>query len=628
MPHPPTIVPRTAFLEAADATRRLALAAPAVLALSLSFGVSQATVLARLSDEPATASAEGPLGIDLLGPGPLPLAPRQTSDLRAARPDPQDPDDLWATIDACMAEEMAAERGPGAALAVYQHGELVYEKGYGLRSLEADAAPVDAQTQFRIGSITKMFTAAAVMQEVDAGRVDLEAPVTRYIEEFSLATAGGAERISVWNLLTHTSGYPDNFLGVVPLDSDTEDSALSHWVLRQTGTRLHAPPGSFWNYSNPNYSLAGLVAERSAGMPYQSLMAERVFEPAGLTNTTLRPAEVMARGNYSTGYWTHPAKGPMASLPDSYDNWIVAPAGYAFSTVGDLVRWAALLMHGGEGLISAEAAEAMQSRQQSLDYYPGFDYGFGVFRERYKGLEVMQHSGAVPGWGGYLLWVPSEDFAVATLVNAFPAILDRSAYCAVDAILDPKGQDPRRPAGDPSEWPGFVGDYSGGVWDGTDLRVSLQIKADGQLEMDFQPDESSSQPFRSDLRNAFGRTFRFDANGQPDSSLTVIPDKRDPARIWLRNRGWALAMPPWIPPTLQPTLEPPPSTTASPTVTGPTAEPPTVAPPTVAPPIATATAEATAVVVPSQTQTPDPSTIPASAPLYLPSLENRHAPGT
>lgn len=502
-----------------------------------------------------------------LGPGPLALAPRPPLAADRAASMQQEPPTPWEAIDSCVREEMDIEAGPGAAIAVYQGGKLVYQKGYGTRVRDGDQ-PVDAQTQFRIGSITKMFTAAAVMQEVDAGRVDLRAPLTTYIPELALADPGAAASLTPWNLLTHSSGYPDNvLLGLDSIDGAKDDAALAAWVGTQSGTHLHVPPGTLWNYSNSNFTLAGLVAERASGIPYHRLMAERVFARAGLTNTTLLPADVLARGNFSTGYWTNPLTGePQVSGPDAYDNWAAAPAGYAFSTAGDLARWAALLMHGGDGVISPAAAQAMQARQQSLDYFPDYDYGFGVFRERYKGLDVMSHGGNIPGWGGYLLWVPEADFAVATLVSAFPATLDRSAYCAVDAVLKPQGEQPGRPAGDPTEWPGFLGDFGGWVVDDSYLRTRVEAKADGGLAMVFPeiPIDMQGTPFRTDLRNAFVRTFAFDSNGdgQPDDSITFIPDKADPSRLWIRNRGWVLSHPELVTPTARP--EPSATPTAKP----------------------------------------------------------------
>lgn len=496
-----------------------------------------------------------------LGPGPLPLTPRLSSGLAGSVP-AQDPATPWERIDACMREEMGSEGGPGASIAIYRDGEIVYRKGYGRKAAGDDAADVDPDTQFRIGSVTKMLTAAAVMQEVDAGRVDLQAPVTRYVPELQLAEPGEAASISVWNLLTHTAGYPDNvLLGLDSIDGAREDAALGAWAAGQTQTRLHAPPGSFWNYSNSGFSLAGLVAERSSGLPYHRLMAERIFARAGLSETTMLPAEVLARGNFSHGYWTDPRTGKLREeTPDSYDNWAAAPAGYAFSTAGDLVRWAALLMKGGGGVLSSEAADAMQARQQSLDYYPDYDYGLGIFRERYKGLDLMNHGGNVPGWGAYLLWVPSEDFAVATLVNAFPATLDASALCAVDVLLAPQAEAVRPPAGDPTEWPGFLGRYGGLVVDGSHLRTEVLATSDGSLEMVFPdvPIDMQGTPYRTKLWSAFLRTFGIDSDGddRPDNAISFIPDRKDPTRLWLRNRGWVLARPAWAEPGQTPTPQP------------------------------------------------------------------------
>ena len=340
--------------------------------------------------------------------------------------------DLDAVVDQCVTDAMAAIDTPGAAVAVIVDGELRYEQGYGVKR-RGGADPVDADTQFRIGSVTKMFTAAAVMQQVEAGTVFLDDRVTRFVPELDLRGPWDDDPMTVEHLLTHSTGIPD--LSFHP-NGRTGSDALSEWVGGLDSVGLHAPPGAFYNYSNPNFNLAGLVVERASGSDYRSYMATNIFAAAGLDDTTFDPAAVAARGNASWGHMDDGAGGETVYAPDEYDNGEYAPAGYAYSTAGDLVRWALLLADGGGGVLSPASAAAMQAPHRDMQIVPGMGYGYGIFVEPFYNLTVRQHGGNIWGWGTYLLWHPQRRFAVAVLANTFSSLPD-AAYCIADAVLEP-----------------------------------------------------------------------------------------------------------------------------------------------------------------------------------------------
>ncbi len=173
----------------------------------------------------------------------------------------------------CVESDMEAVGAPGAAVTVMLDGAVIFDRGFGYKHRNRPDR-VDSDTRFRIGSATKMFTAAAVLQQVEVGLVDLDAPVTDWIPELRLSGQWPAELITVRHLLTHSSALPDYYedpLGPVG------DEALGEWAGGLDGVQLHAPPGTFWNYSNPGFSLAGLVAERASGIPFRDLLYETGF---------------------------------------------------------------------------------------------------------------------------------------------------------------------------------------------------------------------------------------------------------------------------------------------------------------------------------------------------------------
>jgi CubicO group peptidase (beta-lactamase class C family) len=484
----------------------------------------------RAEDRRATAILSSAQVLESLGPGPLPL--RHAASSRADRPKAATLEDA---IDQCVEFDMVRLSAPGAAVAVVLDGELIYEKGYGFKSLN-NTGPVDPDTRFRIGSVTKQMTAAAVMQQVDLGKVDLRAPVTDYIPEFVVGGRWPADRIKVWHTLTHTSGFPDR---VNEWGSGGGEGALSIWAQGQGEMELYAPPGSFWNYSNPNFMIAGLVAERASGTPYRDLLKNSVWEPAGMHSTTIDPAEVIASGNYSYGHHYDSIENTWYVLgPDGFDSWAGGPAGFAFSTVGDLVRWALLLMDGGGPVLSSRSAAAMQHPHQWTHFTPDHFYGFGVMIEEYEGLDVRQHGGNITGFGAYVLWVPERRFAVALLDNVTWSLND-AAYCIVDEVLEPVPVDPPELSTDPSSWSRYVGDYIITDSVGVETQATISLEGDRLMGTFVDPAVPGSST-TSRLIQRYLDTFLYDANGDgyAETDVTFCSTHGRPGVVrWMRNRS-------------------------------------------------------------------------------------------
>ena len=446
-------------------------------------------------------------------------------------------DSLEEVVDRCVADAMAAANTPGASVAVIVDGELRYEHGYGAKR-RGGSDPVNAETRFRIGSVTKMLTAAAVMQQVEAGTVFLDDRVTRHVPEVDFLGHWPAGAMTVEHLLTHSTGIPDL---VFAQDGDTGTDALSDWAASLYGVGLHAPPGVLFNYSNPNFNLAGLVAERASGMDYRSYMDAHVFAPAGMSNTTFDPAEVVASGNYSWGHMPNSGGGEGRYAPDDYDNWVYAPAGYAFSTAGDLARWALLLSDGGGEVLSPESAARMQAFHQDLATVPGAGYGYGIFVEPFYDLTIRQHGGNIWGWGAYLLWRPEQRFAVAVLANTFQSLGD-AAYCIADAVLEPDhSAAPVYPV-DPDRRRLFEGTYDvtvGTGWDYSPYPVQGEVsQTGGQLLLHlWDPASHWTQLWFLDHVVLDVYYVDVDMNGEVDLDVSFITNKGDPEQVkWMRMR--------------------------------------------------------------------------------------------
>ncbi len=440
---------------------------------------------------------------------------------------------LEEIVSSCVQQAMAAHDTPGASVAVAVDGALAFQGGFGIRR-RGGSQPVDAQTMFRIGSITKMMTAAGLLQLVETGAVRLDDPVTAHIPDFQLATPGAAGTITVEHLLTHTSDIPDTYA----VGNVFRPMSLDEWIPHMASVELYAPAGSFWNYSNPNFSLAGLIIERVTGMDYRQYMAERVWGPAGMSSTTLDGTAVEATGDYSWGHQYDPTTGGETVYgPTAYDSESLGPAGMAFSTAGDLVRWALLLMDDGVPVLHGALARRMQQPLVWTHTTPDLWYGYGIFSEDFEGLDVRQHGGNVPGWGSYLLWVPDQRFAVAVLANTFEA-LDESAYCIADAVLAPTGETPPPVHTDPSTWKRYRGDYGVYQYDGRRWHGNVQLSGDNlELTATFPSSPGTTKVFQ--LEQLYLDTFvtDTDGDGRPDLDLTFIaPSGHPPMVRWMRNR--------------------------------------------------------------------------------------------
>lgn len=374
-------------------------------------------------------------------------------------------------VDRCIQSSMNGAGIPGASVAIIDNGAVVYEKGYGVKHRDQGGA-VTTDTVFRFGSTLKMMTAAAVMQQVDLGRVNLNAPITQYIPEFQVAGQWPGSTITVWNLLTHTTSFPDRYdqhMFRNGLAGPTTPTALSDWAAGQSNIPLYAPPGSFWNYSNPNFSLAGLIAERSGQLPYNQYMKERVWGPAGMTSATMLPSDVLAYGDYAYEHYEDIFTGEdVIAAPDAYDNWVMGPAGLGFATARDLAGFALILMNGGSPILSPASAEMMQSPLVDTQTGEPIFYGFGVMvLPEYFGANLRMHGGNVFGSSSSLIWAPDHQFAISLLYNG-AASPDDAAMC-IYRVFHPFTDGP--PPDDtvpPSEQGKYAGNYRGrfyGHWD-------------------------------------------------------------------------------------------------------------------------------------------------------------------
>ncbi|MEU7423999.1 serine hydrolase domain-containing protein [Streptomyces sp. NPDC040750] len=314
-------------------------------------------------------------------------------------------------------EATAQEYGiPGVAVGVLTGGEEIHV-AHGVTNAD-HPLPVDAHTLFHLASVSKSFTATALMRLAEQGRVDLAAPVRRYVPELRLADEDAAARITVLNLLNHTAGLDWNLV-----DTDEGDGSLAAFVDRLDRLPLIAPPGGRASYSQAGYNLAGRVVENVTGLPFDRALAELVLGPLGLDDTVLDLDEVVPR-RFAVGH--HRAEDGSLTLARPWKSWRAGlrgndPGGGIASTVSDLLRWARFQLGDGDGLLSAGTLERMRRptvelRASSL----GDAFGICWFLRDVGGVRTVGHGGSGNGQFAELLLVPERDFAVVALANSGP----------------------------------------------------------------------------------------------------------------------------------------------------------------------------------------------------------------
>jgi len=349
-----------------------------------------------------------------------------------------------------LAGQMDSVGVPGAAFAVVDKAGDTVVKGLGTTG---DGRAVNAATPFVIGSTSKSFTALAVMQLVDDGRVELDAPVRRYVPELRLQSSGTADAITVRQILQQTSGLPEGAGGPV-LKSAKAGTALDA-VRELRDTRLASAPGRQWHYSNANYVLAGLVVERASGTSYAEHVERRIFTPLGMTSSTTRSPSTQENGGrnvtkVSSGHrlWF----GATIANGPTWRPGLLA-AGYLISTASDMGRYVRMYVRGGlsdDGtqIVSPEGLHTMTTPGPTArlgswadgapaQYAMGWFVG-GPWRE-----PVLFHPGNTPDSSAMITVVPGRGLAAATLMNlshelpvpGSPAAPDRISRNVVDALL-------------------------------------------------------------------------------------------------------------------------------------------------------------------------------------------------
>jgi CubicO group peptidase (beta-lactamase class C family) len=319
-------------------------------------------------------------------------------------------------------------------------------------------APITPDMLFRLGSTTKMFTASAVVGLALEGKLDLNAPVDKYISGLDPVIG----KLTANQLLSHTSGLHDE----APMFGSHDEAALGTGIHAWKADFLFAPPGKIYSYSNPGYWLAGYLAETVSGKPYADGIAERLFAPLGMQRSTLRPAMAMT-WPLAQGHEVRDGK-PVVIRPvaDNASGW---PAGSIFSSALELSRFVIAFMNDGrldgKQVLPPKLIAILSSPHAEI---PGGDqhYGYGLQLSTSRGVHWVQHGGSRAGYGSTIRMAPERKFAVIIVANRSGSGMPKLADAISEAVLglDPKVEpEPATHLLDATESHHYAGVYANGT---------------------------------------------------------------------------------------------------------------------------------------------------------------------
>lgn len=410
---------------------------------------------------------------------------------------------------------------PGCALSVMRDGQIVYKRGYGMADLDHDAA-ITPETVFHVASISKQFTAAAILLLAQDGQLSLDDDVHKYINE--LPDFGVP--ITIRHLIYHTSGLRDQWelLGLAgwrySLDLITDDDVMS-LISRQRD--LNFKPGEKHVYCNTGYTLLAQIVKRVSGHSFRDFTTSRIFEPLGMQSTHFRDDHAEVVKHVAYGYEAGKGRNVYRLSVTNFDT---VGATSLLTTVEDLQPWDENFYHprvGGPALVAQQLQRGKLNSGKDLDYASGLEHG------KYRGLATVDHGGADAGYRADLLRFPQQHFSVACLCNQAETNPSELARRVADIYLAEQFKEAPPARLESSAKPVNVPDerlaqYAGLYWKKDDERALRILHKNGKLWLSESEDEQLELSPVSDNRFmlvVFPVAFTFDQAAHAPWRLSV-----------------------------------------------------------------------------------------------------------
>jgi CubicO group peptidase (beta-lactamase class C family) len=364
----------------------------------------------------------------------------------------------FADVDRILAEYATSVHAPGAAWGIIIDGELAHQGTMGVRDV-ASKAPVDADTVFRIASMTKSFTAMSILKLRDEGRLSLDDPADRYVPELKNLRypTTDSPRITVRHLLTHSEGFPeDNPWG----DQQLSESEAELSRMMREGIPFSNTPGVAYEYSNYGFAILGRIVSRASGKPYDEYVAENILKPLGMSSTTLHPSKV-SPNRIAIGYrWEDERWKEEPALPHGS----FGAMGGMLTSIRDLSRYVSAFLDawpprdGPEtGPVRRASLREMQQpwrpsgmrvvldKSTSATHLTSTSYGYGLsVTQTCQHRAIVAHSGGLPGYGSLMRWLPDYGVGIIAFGNVTYTGWNNAVGSAIDRLDRTGGLRPRQ----------------------------------------------------------------------------------------------------------------------------------------------------------------------------------------
>lgn len=395
----------------------------------------------------------------------------------------------FAELEKTVLDELAATKTPGASLAIVSGDKVIFAKGFGTTSAEG-GNPIAPETLFRMGSTTKMFTAAALVSLADAQKIKLDAPLGSYLKNLPPKVSA----LTAHRLLSQSSGLRD----LPPLVFSNDDAGLGQNIRLWKDDVFFTEPNKIYSYSSANYWLAGFLSEEIYGKPYADVLAELVFKPLGMTRSTIRPTEAMT---FPLALGHQVQNGAASVIRPVDNNSAKYPGGSMFSSANELARFAIAMLNGGridgKQILPAAVIENLQKPQF---YLPGEEkafYGYGLLGFEDRGVKTVSHGGASRGYGSTIFFAPEQKIALIVLANTSGQTLPKARRKAMEMLLPFKTEQretPQTSAASAEEMKRYAGKYEHApqIWEVFVKDGKLFFKEDGK---DFELTKTGKDNF-------------------------------------------------------------------------------------------------------------------------------------
>ncbi|HEX7335005.1 MAG TPA: serine hydrolase [Pyrinomonadaceae bacterium] len=423
----------------------------------------------------------------------------------------------FSELDKLVLVELKEKNTPGTVIAIISGDQVVYQKAFGVANVETNAE-MQPEMLFRLGSTTKMFTAAALLTLAEQNKIKMNEPIGNRVKGLN-ARVG---QVTPHHLLSNSAGVRDFAAPVISND----DPSLGNMVRTWNDDIFFADQGEIYSYSSAGFWLSGFVVEELYGKPYADAMTELLFKPIGMERTTLRPLMAITYP-FATGHALDGGK-PVILRP-LFNNVAMWPAGSMWSNTRDLSRWVITLLNDGklEGkqLLSPALINQMVQHHIAVPGESDSYYGYGLSIFKHKGLEFVLHGGFSRGYGSMIQMVPSKKFAVIVLTNKSGETMRKTLNKATELGLGLKDEEPQKPApvapATESELKQYVGTYSHApqTWEVSMTDGKLSMKYDGK---DYAMTKTGDKKFSFGAQNENEVVFVTGKSGKIEFLFTEL----------------------------------------------------------------------------------------------------------